>query len=93
MKDKELLKKIYRENKALNRNIQSLTNLCLVSLLSKSAEEAKIKDNKRMELVAEIGMILVMVAECISLVRDIIIYKQEKIEDKIENLEKETVEK
>ncbi len=93
MKDKELLKKIYRENKALNRNIQSLTNLCLVSLLSKSAEEAKIKDNKRMKLVAEIGMILVMVAECISLVRDIIIYKQEKIEDKIENLDKETVEK
>ena len=41
MKNKEILRKIYYGNRAINRNIQRLANISLIGLLARSAKEAK----------------------------------------------------
>ena len=40
MKNKEMLRKIYYENKAINRNMQRLVNIGLIGILSGAAKEA-----------------------------------------------------
>ena len=44
MKNKEILRKIYYGNRAINRNIQRLANISLIGLLARSAKEAKESD-------------------------------------------------
>ena len=39
MKNKEILRKIYYENRAINRNIQRLANISLIGLLARSAKD------------------------------------------------------
>lgn len=39
MKNKEILRKIYYENRAINRNIQRLANIGLIGLLARSAKD------------------------------------------------------
>ena len=46
MKNKEILRKIYYENRAINRNIQRLANISLIGLLARSAKEAKESDDE-----------------------------------------------
>lgn len=41
MKNKEILRKIYYGNRAINRNIQRLANISLIGLLARSANERK----------------------------------------------------
>lgn len=38
MKNKEILRKIYYGNRAINRNIQRLANISLIGLLARSAK-------------------------------------------------------
>ena len=47
MKNKEILRKIYYENRAINRNIQRLANISLIGLLARSAKEAKESDDEQ----------------------------------------------
>ena len=44
MKNKEMLRKIYYENKAINRNMQRLVNIGLIGILGGAAKEAKVSD-------------------------------------------------
>lgn len=46
MTNRELLREIHRDNKAINRNIQRLTNIGLLGILGKSAEEVKKNDDE-----------------------------------------------
>ena len=47
MKNKEILRKIYYENRVINRNIQRLANISLIGLLAKSAKKAKESDDEQ----------------------------------------------
>lgn len=47
MKNKEMLRKIYYENKATNRNAQRLVNIGLIGILSGTAKEAKASDDPK----------------------------------------------
>lgn len=47
MKNKEILRKIYYGNRAINRNIQRLANISLIGLLARSAKEAKESDDEQ----------------------------------------------
>lgn len=84
MTNKTILREIHRENKSINRNLQRLANIGLISLLGKSAEEAKRTDDPVGKTLAKTGLILVAVSEIVLMMADIIDYKEEKIEQQLE---------
>ena len=46
MTNRELLKEIHRDNKAMSRNIQRFVSISLMGMLGKSVGEAKENDDK-----------------------------------------------
>lgn len=84
MTNKTILREIHRENKSINRNLQRLANIGLIGLLGKSAEEAKKTDNPVGKTLAKTGLILVAVSEIVLMIADIIDYREEKIEQQLE---------
>lgn len=84
MTNKTILRKIHREDKSINRNLQRLANIGLISLLGKSADEAKKTDDHVGKTLAKTGLILVAVSEIVLMIADIIDYREEKIEQQLE---------
>lgn len=84
MTNKAILREIHRENKSINRNLQRLANIGLIGLLGKSAEEAKKTDDPVGKTLAKTGLILVAVSEIVLMIADIIDYREEKIEQQLE---------
>ena len=82
MTNKTILREIHRENKSVNRNLQRLANIGLIGLLGKSAEAAKKTDDHVGKTLAKTGLILV--AEIVLMIADIIDYREAKIEHKLE---------
>ena len=87
MKNKEILRKIYYENRAINRNIQRLANISLIGLLAKSAKEAKESDDEQGKNLAKAGLLLVVISEVLIMISDILDRRKMKIEEKIEKCE------
>ena len=84
MTNKTILREIHRENKSINRNLQRLANIGLIGFLGKSAEEAKKTDDPVGKTLANTGLILVAVSEIVLMIADIIDYREEKIEQQLE---------
>lgn len=63
MKNKEILRKIYYENRAINRNIQRLANISLIGLLARSAKKVKESDDEQGKNLAKAGLLLVVISE------------------------------
>lgn len=84
MINKTILREIHRENKSINRNLQRLANIGLIGLLGKSAEAAKKTDDLVGKTLAKTGLILVVVSEIVLMIADIIDYREEKIEQQLE---------
>ena len=80
MKNKEILRKIYYGNRAINRNIQRLANISLIGLLARSAKE----QGKNL---AKAGLLLVVISEALIIISDILDHRKMKIEEKIEKSE------
>lgn len=68
MKNKDMLRKIYYENREINRNIQRLANIGLIVLLAKLAKEAKASGDEQGKNLAKVGMILAGISEALILV-------------------------
>ena len=83
MKNKEILRKIYYGNRAINRNIQRLANISLIGLLARSAKEAKESDDEQGKNLAKAGLLLVVISEALIIISD----RKMKIEEKIEKSE------
>lgn len=81
MKNKDMLRKIYYENRKINRNIQRLANVGLISLLAKVAKESGDEQGKNL---AKAGLILSGVSEVLILVGDFLDYRKVKVEEKLE---------
>lgn len=77
MTDRNLLKKIYNENKAINRNIQRVADIGLIGLLGNISRESDDETGKK---IAKTGLLLIMISEVLLLVCDIIDYRKAKIE-------------
>lgn len=84
MTNKTILREVHRENISINRNLQKLANIGLIGLLGKSAEEAKKTDDHVGKTLAKTGLILVAVSEIVLMIADIIDYREEKIEQQLE---------
>ena len=85
MKNKEMLRKIYYENKATNRNAQRQVNSGLIGILSGTAKEAKASDDPKAKSLGKAGMVMIAITEGLLLFSDILDYCINRIE---ENLEK-----
>jgi len=68
MKNKEILRKIYYENRAINRNIQRLANISLIGLLARSAKKAKESDDEQGKNLAKAGLLLVIISEALIMI-------------------------
>lgn len=76
MKNKEILRKIYYENRAINRNIQRLANIGLIGLLARSAKEAKESDDEQGKNLAKAGLLLVVISEALIIISDILDHRK-----------------
>lgn len=84
MSSKSMLREIHRDNKAINRNLQRLANIGLIGLLGMSAEAAKKTNDSVGKTLAKVGLLLVAVSAIVLLIADFIDYRQEKIEQQLE---------
>ena len=82
------LRDIHKDNKAINRNLQRLANIELIRLLGKSAEEAKKTNDTVGKSLARAGLILIAASEMVLLIGDIVDYRNEKIEQELEEYDK-----
>ena len=84
MKNKEMLRKIYYENKAINRNMQRLVNIGLIGILGGIAKEAKASDDPKAKILVKAGMVMIAITEGLLLFSDILDYRKSRIEEKLE---------
>ena len=83
MTNKVTLRDIHKDNKAINRNLQRLANIELIS-----AEEAKKTNDTVGKSLARAGLILIAASEMVLLIGDIIDYRNEKNEQELEEYDK-----
>lgn len=88
MTNKVTLRDIHKDNKAINRNLQRLAYIELIRLLGKSAEEAKKTNDTGGKSLARAGLILIAALEMVLLIGDIVDYRNEKIEQELEEYDK-----
>ena len=84
MTNKVTLRDIHKDNKAINRNLQRLANIELIRLLGK----AKKTNDTVGKSLARAGLILIAASEMVLLIGDIVDYRNEKIEQELEEYDK-----
>ena len=87
MTNRELLTEIYRENKAMNRNLQRLINIGMMGMLGKMGHDAKENDDTVGKTLAKTGLLLVAVSESLLAASDIMDMRKANIEDRLEDIE------
>lgn len=74
MKNKEILRRIYYENKAINRNLQRVMNIMLLGILGGIAKEAKESEDPKEKGLVKAGIILAAITNVILTMSDILDY-------------------
>ena len=87
MKNKEMLRKIYYENKTMNRNMQRLVNIGLLGILGRAAKEAKESDDAKEKNLVKAGLVLVAITQGLLMISDILDYRKKRMEARLEELE------
>lgn len=87
MKNKEMLRKIYYENKTINRNIQRLANIGLLGILGRTANEAKESDDEKRKKLVKAGLVLVAIIQGLLMIGTILDYRKNRIEEQLEDMD------
>ncbi len=87
MKNKEMLRKIYYENKAINRNIQRLTNIGLLGILGRTAKEAKESDDEKRKNLVKAGLVLAAITQGLLMIGAILDYRKNRLEEQLEDVD------
>lgn len=87
MRNTELLRKIYHENKTMNRNMQRLVNIGLIGLLGKATEESTVKGDGQGKLLAKVGLLLIGLSEVLLIIGDFIDYRKIEVEEELKEFE------
>ena len=87
MKNKEMLRKIYYENKAINRNIQRLANIGLLGILGRTANEVKETDDEKGKKLVKAGLVLVAITQGLLMIGTIRDYRKNRIEEQLEDMD------
>lgn len=77
MKNKEILKDIYKENKAINRNMERVINIGFALMFTRFMQTADEKGDKREKILARGGLVLVAVLNLLTLIGNWMDYKKE----------------
>ena len=85
MTNRDLLKEIRNENKAINRNIQRLINIGLLGLLERHGKRQK-KDDETGRLLSKAGLLLIAIDEVLLFISDLIDYRESRVEDRLEEI-------
>lgn len=72
MKNKELLSKIYYQTKSINKNLQRLANIGLLSILTQCAKEVKDEEDTEGKKLVKLGLKLVAVSEVLIMISDFV---------------------
>lgn len=86
MRNKEMLRKIYYENKAMNRNMQRLVNIGLLGILGRAAKEAKESDDAKEKNLVRVGLVLIAIMQGLLMISDILDYHKNRMEAQLEEL-------
>lgn len=81
MTNRDLLREIHRDNKAINRNIQRIANIGLMGVLGNAGREAKKNNDEVGKTIAKTGLLLIALSEILLLIGDIIDYKKARVEE------------
>lgn len=84
MKNKEMLRKIYYENKAINRNMQRLMNIGLLGIFSIAAKEAKESGDVKGKNLIKAGLVLVAITQGLLMIGGILDFRKNQIEARLE---------
>lgn len=87
MKNKEMLRKIYYENKAMNRNMQRLVNIGLLGILGRAAKEAKESEDPKEKILVKAGLILIVITQGLLMISDVLDYRKNRIEERLEDMD------
>lgn len=89
MKTKKLLNDIYYEQKATNRHLQRLSNIALIGILAKISKAAKDNGDEAGKRLCKVGLVLIVIAEGLTLVSDILDYKAKRNREELLDFEEE----
>ncbi|NMA73002.1 MAG: hypothetical protein GX963_02330 [Bacteroidales bacterium] len=89
MKNEKILKDIYEENRAINRNLQRLTSIGLIVVLSNTIKEAKENGDNKIVSVGKAGLFALAVAQLLLLISDVSALIRRKDEEKLTEYEEE----
>lgn len=81
MGNREMLRRIYYENRAINRYIQRLMNISLLGIFAGIAKEAKKKGDQQEKSMVKIGFVLIAILEVMTMLSGIIDYRKAKMEE------------
>ena len=81
MKNKELLSKIYYQTKSINKNLQRLANIGLLSILTQCAKEAKDEEDTEGKKLVKLGLKLLAVSEILIMISDFVDHCRSKREN------------
>ena len=71
MKNNTELKNIYKETKAMNRNLQRITTIGLAVSLSKIVKDGKEKGDEKVVAIGKLGMMALLFVQVLLLLTDI----------------------
>lgn len=71
MKNNTELKNIYKETKAMNRNLQRITTIGLAVSLSKIVKDGKEKGDQKVVAIGKLGMMALLFVQVLLLLTDI----------------------
>lgn len=81
-----MLREIYYENKAMNRNMQRLVNIGLLGILGRAAKEAKEPDDAKEKNLVKAGLVLIAITQGLLMISDILDYRKNRMEEQLEEL-------
>lgn len=81
MDEKKILRKIYYENRIMNRNIQRLINIGFMGIFAGIAKDVKEKGDKQEKAMVKVGFALIAILEIIIMLSSIIDYRNAKMEE------------
>lgn len=87
MKNEKILKDIYDENRAINRNLQRLTSIGLIAVLSNTIKETKEKGDNTIVRLGRTALFALALAQFLLLISDVSTLQRKRNEEQVDENE------
>ncbi len=89
MKNEKILKDIYDENRTINRNLQRLTSIGLIAVLSNTIKEAKEKGDNTIVSMGRVALFTLALAQFLLLISDVSALLRKRNEEQVDEYEED----